>query len=94
MLLVRYRRELAGQRGKALMHTGRHGQGSHYLLFDYAFAAAAVRELPQEKRDKYRRTILEVVLGTRTEDGSYLDSPLLGYSYGTGMALLAFQFLK
>ena len=93
-IFLRYHRELAGQKGKALMHTGRHGQGSHYLLFDYAFTAATVKELPENKRDKYRQIILELVLDSRTEDGSYLDSPLLGYAYGTGMALLAFEYLK
>ncbi len=93
-IFLRYRHELAGQRGKALMHTGRHGQGSHYLMFDYANAAAAVRELPAGERRKYRDTILELVLGARTAEGSYLGSPLLGHCYATSMALLAFRDLE
>jgi hypothetical protein len=93
-IFMRYRHELSRQRGKALMHTGRHGQGSHYLMFDYAFAAAAIKELPEKERDKYRDTLLEIVLNARTEEGSFLDSPLLGHCYGTAMALLTFQYLK
>ena len=93
-IFVRYRRELAGQRGKALMHTGRHGQGSHYLMYDYGMAAAAVRELPAGERDKYRKTILELVLDARDADGSYLDNPIIGRCYGTAMAILTFQYLK
>jgi hypothetical protein len=92
-IFMRYRHELSKQRGKALMHTGRHGQGSHYLMFDYANAAAAVRELPTSERRQYRSTILELVLNSRTEEGSYLDSPLLGHCYATSMALLAFKHL-
>jgi tetratricopeptide (TPR) repeat protein len=93
-IFARYRRELSEQRGKALMHTGRHGQGSHYLMYDYAVAAAAIRELPEDQRAEYRDIVLELVLDARTEAGSYLDTPLLGQCYGTAMALLAFQYLK
>lgn len=93
-IFMRYRLELSGQRGKALMHTGRHGQGSHYIMFDYANAAAAIRNLPEAQQGKYREALLELILAARTEEGSFLGTPLLGYCYGTAMALLSFESLK
>ncbi len=93
-IFVRYRHGLSRQQGKALMHTGRHGQGSHYLLFDYFNAAGAVSELPKAERGKYRNTLYELVLGTRTVGGCYVDNPMMGHNCGTAMALLSFQYLK
>ncbi|MHC4662666.1 MAG: tetratricopeptide repeat protein [Planctomycetota bacterium] len=92
-IFARYRHNLSRQQGKALMHTGTHGQGSHYLLFDYSNAAAAVSELPESEREKFRNILHELVLGTRVTNGSYLDNPIMGHCCGTAMALLSFQYL-
>ncbi len=92
-LFMEYRHTYAKEHGKSLMHAGAHTQGSHYLMFDYAFAAATVRALPEKERGKYRKPLLEQILGARTEEGSYIDNPLIGRHYGTGMALVAFRHL-
>jgi len=80
----------AREHGKSLMHAGPHAQGSHYLMFDYANCAAAVRRLPKRERGRYRGPLLEQILGARTEEGAYIDNPMIGPHYGAGMALIAF----
>lgn len=92
-LFLEYRHTYAREHGKTLMHAGLHGQGSHYLMFDYANTAAAIRTLPKKERKKYGKPLLDQVLGARTEEGAYIDNPMIGPHYGAGMALIAFQNL-
>ncbi len=91
---MEYRHTYAREHGKTLMHAGLHGQGSHYLMFDYANTAAAIRTLPKKERKKYGKPLLDQVLGARTEDGGYIDNPMIGPHYGAGMALIAFRHLE
>jgi hypothetical protein len=93
-IFMAHRRTYAKQKGKSLMHAGLDGQGSHYLMFDYAFAAAAIHALPAAERARYRDALLGQILDARGEDGSYIDNPIIGRHYATGMALIAFQHLK
>jgi hypothetical protein len=93
-LFVRHRDTYTRERGKSLMHCGSEGQGSHYLTFDYAYAAEAVRLLPPGERGRYRAAVLESVLSGRSEEGSYLDNPLVGWALGTGFAIWAFRDLS
>jgi len=90
---VEHRASYTRERGKALMHAGLDGQGSHYLMFDYAFAAAALRALPDGERSKYRDALIEQLLTGRRSDASYLDNPTIGPHYATAMALIAFDAL-
>lgn len=90
---IQYRDLFSHEQGKSLMHCGPDGQGSHYLMFDYANCAAAVRRLPKMERGKYRGPLLEQILGARTAEGTYIDNPMLGPHYGAGMALIAFDHL-
>jgi hypothetical protein len=83
------RLEVRKERGKALCHTGPDGTAAYYLLFGYAFAAETLASLPEGRREAYRKAILEDVLAARLEDGSFLDFPAMGRSYGTAMALAA-----
>jgi tetratricopeptide (TPR) repeat protein len=92
-LFLEHRHTYAKEKGKTLMHAGEHAQGSHYLMFDYAFAALAIESLPVEERDHYTQPVLEQILDARSGDGSYVDNPMLGWHYGTGMALMAFRRL-
>ena len=93
-LYLEQRAGLSDQLGKTLMHTGTGGQGSHYLMFDYANAAAAIAELPEDEREAYRDAVLEDVLAARTDEGAFLATLLLGRAYGTAMALHAFESLR
>ena len=79
--------------GKDTCHTGPEGQGAHYLLFDWAFAAEAVGELPHSRQATYRRALLQDLLDVRDAQGAYADMPSLGRAYGTAMALAAFGSL-
>ncbi|MFQ5748666.1 MAG: hypothetical protein ACE5H3_04315, partial [Planctomycetota bacterium] len=92
-IFVEHRGEFRREQRKGLMHAGPDGQGSHYLMFDYALAAEAIGELPKAERPAFQEPVLEEILHARTLEGSYLDNPLLGRDYGTGMALLAFPRL-
>lgn len=92
-LYMKYRDGFDAQLGKTLMHTGPAGQGSHYLMFDYANAAAAIAELPNKQRARYTNAVLEEILSAATADGSFVDTMLLGRAYGTAMAVLAFDAL-
>jgi hypothetical protein len=92
-LFLEHRESLLRERGKALMHTGPDGQGSHYLLYDLATAAAAVARLPEADRARYRAPLLADLLRLRSADGSFLDSPLLGRDFGAAAALLALRAL-
>jgi len=86
----RYMRE----KGKTLMHAGLGGQGSHYLLFDYAHAAIALSALPEVERMAFRGILLDTVLDARRKDGSYVDNPMIGPHLGTAMALVALRHLR
>ena len=90
---ARHRDGLAQELGKALMHAGPDTQGSHYLMFDYTFAAAAVGELPEEERGRLRTLVLELILDARSTEGGFRDTPINGWAYGTAMALIAFRGL-
>ena len=90
----RYRRGFAKQLGKVIMHAGSHGQGCHYLMFDYMLGALASRELPEKERQAARGWLLELVLDARCKGGGFSDTPLNGWDYGTAMALLAFRALE
>lgn len=79
---------------KELCHTSPEGFGSHYLFFDYLFAAKAARSLPKAERERARLAILEDVLGERFADGSFEDIPSLGRAYGTAMAVMIFRELR
>ncbi len=93
-LFVKHRASYAKEHGKALMHAGPEAQGVHYLMFDYVFAARAVSRLPAKDQARYRKILLEQILGARGVDGGYLDFPMMGAHYGTAMALQAFRLLR
>jgi tetratricopeptide (TPR) repeat protein len=80
--------------GKELCHTGAQGQGAHYLLYDWSFAASAAALLPRSERSRWRRELLSDLLAVRDAEGAYADMPSLGRAYGTAMALSAFEALS
>ena len=84
---------LSAELGKALMHAGPDGQGSHYLFFDYLMASRSLAKLPKPKTRRARALLLELILAARLEDGSFLDTPVNGRVYGTAAALLSLHAL-
>lgn len=93
-VFLKHKPSLARQWRKDLCHTGPEGQGSHYLFFDYRFAAAAMRGLQPDARRRLRGPLLNDVLAARLEDGSFEDIPMLGRAYGTAMALMTLADLE
>lgn len=92
-LFTTYRAGLSWQVGRALMHAGPYAEGSHWVLFDYATAAEALRELPVKERGKHRVPLLELLLEARRADDTFLDNPLIGRDFGTAMAVRALEDL-
>lgn len=93
-IYVEHQPHLAREAGKALMHCGHDGQGSHYVMFNYATCAQAIAALPASVRGPYRDAVLRSMLTKRTEDGAFLDNPLIGRAYGAAMALVAIDALR
>ncbi|MBI5368127.1 MAG: hypothetical protein HZA54_13910 [Planctomycetes bacterium] len=93
-LFLQHAAGLERERTKALLHTGPDGQGSHYVLFDYAFAARAVRGLPEAARGKYRAPLVALWDAARTADGAFRDYPFNGAAYGAAMGLRALLDLE
>ena len=93
-LFFKYSDLYSRERGKSLMHAAPGSQGSHYLMFDYAWAASAIDSLPDDQKTKYQKGMLELILTSRSKKGSYLDNPINGWHYGTAMALEAIELLK
>jgi hypothetical protein len=91
---VAHRTSFAREWRKELCHTSPEGFGAHYIFYDYAFAAEAVRALPRDERSAFRAALLEDVLCERLADGSFEDLPTLGRAYGTAMALWTLRELR
>lgn len=92
-IFMEHRDSYAVLHRKSLMHTGPDAQGSHYLMFDYAFAAAAIGSLPLKERSRYAKPLIDQILGARSEDGSFVDNPINGPHYATAKALIALGHL-
>ena len=84
---------LAKERGKVLMHTGPEGQGSHYVMFDYAFAAEATAALPIEEQSRHALPLFEALLAAHLQGGGFLGTPVVGVPTETGLALGALNAL-
>jgi hypothetical protein len=93
-IFLEHRGTYSKELGKSLMHTGPDGQGSHYLLFDYAGAAASLGAIERRERARYRAAILEDVLRAHREGGAFVDNPMLGSASGTALALIALAELE
>jgi tetratricopeptide (TPR) repeat protein len=57
---LKHRDAFAREHGKTLMHCGLEGEGSHYLMFDYAWCSAAFSELDEVDRSDLSSAAIEV----------------------------------
>lgn len=92
-VFLRNRAVYAREHGKTLMHCGPGGEGSHYLMFDYAYCAAAISVLPCNRQIPYRGALLDQIANARLASGAFLDNPILGDRFGSAMALWSMQLL-
>jgi hypothetical protein len=93
-IFSKYRLGLGKEVGKVLMHAGPTGQGCHYPTFDYAFAAVAIRTMPEKERGSHREKLIELLMAARSEAGAFRDAQFNGWEYGTAMALIALRALR
>lgn len=93
-LFASHRSEFKAEWHKTLCHTSPTGFGAHYIAFDYLHAARAVHELDAADRAPLRAALIDDLLASRFEDGSFEDLPGLGRAYATAMALETLRALE
>ncbi|MFN0136789.1 MAG: prenyltransferase/squalene oxidase repeat-containing protein [Phycisphaerae bacterium] len=82
--------ELENRRRKTGTHLGPYGIAPYYFYFGHRYAGQAIQLLPPERRERERARLLEVVLRTRDEDGTWNDRVFpRSRNYGTAMIVLA-----
>lgn len=82
--------ELEKRRKKTGTHVGDYGIAPYYFYYAHRFVAQAIEMLPSEKRAAERAKLLEFILKTRDEDGTWNDRHFpRSRCYSTAMVLLA-----
>lgn len=82
--------ELEKRRKKTGTHVAPYGIAPYYFYFGHRYAGQAIQLLPPERRQRERARLLEVILRTRDEDGTWNDRVFpRSRNYGTAMILLA-----
>lgn len=70
-------------------HAGKYNEGGFFYYYDLYGLSLAIKNLSNGRmRAKYSFRLLDIMLKNQEIDGSFVDSPNVGKSYGTGMALL------
>ncbi len=81
---------LERRRAKPGTHAGRYGIAPYYFYFAHYYAAQAVELLPDPDRIEYRRRMRDLLLATRSEDGTWNDRVFRqSAAYGTSVAVLS-----
>ena len=81
--------DLEARRKKSGTHEGPYGIAPYYFYYAHAYTAQAIEFLPGKARDELRQRMLETLLRTRDEDGTWDDRVFpRTRNYGTSMAVL------
>lgn len=81
---------LEARRAQQGTHEGRYRIAPYYFYFAHRYAGQAIELLPERERPEYRRRLREVLLHTRSSEGTWNDRVFpRSAAYGTAMALLA-----
>ena len=81
---------LERRRAKPGTHAGRYNIAPYYFYFAHYYAAQAVELLPDRDRAEYRRRVSDLLLATRSEDGTWNDRVFRqSAAYGTSVAVLS-----
>ncbi|MEO6709740.1 MAG: prenyltransferase/squalene oxidase repeat-containing protein [Planctomycetota bacterium] len=82
--------DLEARRKKKGTHEGPYRIAPYYFFYAHAYTAQAIELLPAKARDELRKRMLETLLRTRDEDGTWDDRIFpRTRNYGTSMAVLA-----
>jgi hypothetical protein len=82
--------ELEKRRKKSGTHEGEYRIAPYYFYYGHRYAAQAIELLPPEKRPAERQRLLDLILKTRDDDGTWNDRIFpRSRNYGTAAILLA-----
>ncbi len=82
-------------RGNSGAHVkSEHWNASYYFLFGHYYAARLCRYLDAETHKKVIPYLQEVFILTQDSDGSWIDHPAVGKTYGVAMGLLTLGELQ
>lgn len=82
--------DLAARRKQTGTHEGPYRIAPYYFYYAHAYTAQSIELLPEKARDELRARMLETLLKTRDEDGTWDDRVFpRTKNYGTSMAVLA-----
>lgn len=83
--------ELLKRKSKNGTHEGAYGVAPYYFFYAHAYAAEAIEELPEAKREALRARLAALLSKVREEDGSWNDRVFpRSKAYGTAQALWVF----
>ncbi|MHC4993293.1 MAG: prenyltransferase/squalene oxidase repeat-containing protein, partial [Planctomycetota bacterium] len=81
---------LERRRARPGTHEGPYGVAPYYFFFAHYYAAQAIELLPESARPEYRTRLREILMGIRSDEGSWNDRVFSrSANYGTAMALMA-----
>jgi hypothetical protein len=82
--------ELEKRRQKTGTHEGPYRIAPYYFYYGHRYAAQAIEMLPEKDRPARRERLLQTILRTRDEDGTWNDRVFpRSKNYGTAMVVLA-----
>ncbi len=82
--------ELEKRRKKTGTHEGKYAIAPYYFYYGHRYAAQAIEMLPAKDRAAERDRLLQTILKTRDEDGTWNDRVFpRSRNYGTAMIVLA-----
>jgi len=82
--------QLEERRQQSGTHEGDHAIAPYYFYYSHRYTAQTIQMLPQKDRAKERERLLEIILKTRDEDGTWNDRDTTRARYfGTAMVVLA-----
>ncbi len=82
--------ELEKRRKKTGTHMPPYGIAPYYFYYGHRYAAQAIELLPEAQRPQQRQRLLETILRTRDDDGTWNDRVFpRSRNYGTAMIVMA-----
>lgn len=82
--------ELEKRRKQHGTHAGAYGIAPYYFFFAHRYAGQAIAVLPKSKQARQRERLLELLLRTRDDDGTWNDRVFpRSRNFGSAMAIMA-----
>lgn len=80
-------------RKRPIPHESWFAVAGYFFYYGHLYASRCISALSLEKKQKYQKKLIDVLLPLQEKDGSWWDFPLYNYHkpYGTAMAILSLQ---